>query len=80
MDDIPLHGKRNDRPVKELPKGGYALQQWPGYAPEFMNLVPVQDNGRKIAIDRIHFTEDGKLVLDGPTVTPQPYPSGNEPK
>lgn len=78
MDDIPLHGKRNDRPVKELPKGGYALQQWPGYAPEFMNLVPVQDNGRKIAIDRIHFTEDGKLVLDGPTVTPQAYPSGNE--
>ena len=34
----------------------------------------------KIAIDRIHFTEDGKLVLDGPTVSPQPYPSGNEPK
>ncbi len=61
-----------------LPKDGYALQHWPGYADEFMRTVPVKDRGRKIAIDRVHFTEDGKLVLEGPTVTDQPFPSGNE--
>lgn len=56
---------------KGLPADGYMLQHWPGYAHEYMDLIPVTDNYRKIAIDRVHFTDDGKLVLEGPTLTQQ---------
>lgn len=54
----------------------YALQHAAGY--DFMDAVPCYDKRRKIAIDRVRFTDDGKLVLEGPTVTPQKAPSGNE--
>ena len=81
--DMPFTNGTAERPWKErtageLPTDGYALQHWPGYAPEYMNLIPPKDKARKIAIDRIRFTEDGRLELVGPTVTPQPYPSGND--
>lgn len=67
-----------DAVLQPLPTDGYALQHWPGYAPEYMNRLGCKDDGRKIAIDRVHFTEDGKMVLEGPNVDPQPFPSGNE--
>jgi hypothetical protein len=44
-----------------------------------MNMIPPKDKARKIAVDRILFTEDGRLVLCGPSVTPQAFPSGNRP-
>ncbi len=34
-----------------------------------------KDKGREYNIDRIHFEEDGTLVVDGPTRDPQPMPS-----
>ena len=36
------------------------------------------DDGRVPNIDRMYFDEDGNLSIDGPTVTPQPMPSGTE--
>ena len=45
-----------------------------------MNLIPPKDKARKIAIDRIRFTEDGRLELEGPAVTPRPYHAGNGPE
>jgi hypothetical protein len=82
--DTPFTNGTQERPWKERPSGtlptdGYALQHWPGYAPEYMNLIPPKDKARKIAVDRIRFTEDGRLVLCGPSVTPQAFPSGNRP-
>ena len=32
---------------------------------------------RKVNIDRVGFTADGKLFISGPTTSPQPLPSGN---
>ena len=36
------------------------------------------DDGRVPNIDRIHFDEEGNMSIAGPTVTPQPLPSGTE--
>ena len=31
---------------------------------------------RTVNVDRIHFDDRGRLVVDGPTRSPQPYPTG----
>lgn len=86
--DPNAHGKTAEEMEAVLALRGQALgdfpddklgrQHWPGYAKEFIANVPCKDWGRKIAINRVHFTDDGKLVLDGPTIADEEYPSGNE--
>ena len=81
-DYLQYYSKANDEKKGDvslsLPKDGYALQHWPGYSMEYMKFVPVKDNARKIAINRVHFDENGRLVIDGPTTSSQVFPSGNE--